>query len=47
MIIDNSGIHYSRMLLFLFGFLLYWKIEQRGHVKVVKKIKCDVKDINF
>ena len=27
MIIDNSGIDYSRMLLFVFGFLVYWKIE--------------------
>ena len=27
MILDNSGIDYSRMLLFLFGFLVYWKIE--------------------
>ena len=27
MILDNSGIDYSRMLLFVFGFLVYWKIE--------------------
>ena len=54
MILDNSGIYYSRMLLFVF--LVYWKIEpnfrasgntwfatwlQSGHVKVVKKQKCD------
>ena len=25
---NNSGIDYSRMLLFVFGFLVYWKIEQ-------------------
>ena len=28
MILDNSGIDYSRMLLFVLGFLVYWKIEQ-------------------
>ena len=28
MILDNSGIDYSRMLLFLFGFLVYWKLDQ-------------------
>ena len=28
MILDNSGIHYSRILLFVLGFLVYWKIEQ-------------------
>ena len=27
MILDNSGTDYSRMLLFIFGFLVYWKIE--------------------
>ena len=27
MILDNSGIDYSRMLLFVVGFLVYWKIE--------------------
>ena len=27
MILDNSGIDYSRILLFVFGFLVYWKIE--------------------
>ena len=27
MILDNSGIDYSRMLLFVLGFLVYWKIE--------------------
>ena len=27
MILDNFGIDYSRMLLFVFGFLVYWKIE--------------------
>ena len=26
-ILDNSGIDYSRMLLFVFCFLVYWKIE--------------------
>ena len=62
MILDNSGIDYSRMLLFMLGFLVYWKIEQNsrdsgntwfttwlhtGHVKVVRKTKCDVQDNNF
>ena len=62
MILDNSSIDYSRMLLFVIGFLVYWKIEpnsrasgnawlmtwlQTGHVKVVRKTKCDVKDNNF
>ena len=27
MILDNSGIDYSRMLLFVLGFLVYWIIE--------------------
>ena len=27
MILDNSGVDYSRMLLFVFGFRVYWKIE--------------------
>ena len=27
MILDNSGIDYLRMLLFVLGFLVYWKIE--------------------
>ena len=62
MILDNSGIDYSWMLLFALGFLVDWKIEpnfrasgntwfttwlQTGHVKVVRKTKCDVKDNNF
>ena len=67
MMLDNSGIDYSRMLLFVFGFLVFWKIEpnsrsfsclrqhlvtwfktlQIGHVKVVKKTKCDVIENNF
>ena len=28
MILDNSCIDYSRMLLFVFGFLVYWKMNQ-------------------
>ena len=31
MILDNSGIDYSRMLLFVLGFLVYWKIEPNSH----------------
>ena len=31
MILDNSGIDYSRMLLFVPGFLVYWKIEPNSH----------------
>ena len=31
MILDNSGIYCSRMLLFVFGFLVYWKIEPNSH----------------
>ena len=27
MILDNSGKDYSRMLLFVVGFLVFWKIE--------------------
>ena len=61
-ILDKSGIDYSRMLLFVLRFLVYWKIEpnsracsntrfttwlQTGHVKVVRKTKCDDKDNNF
>ena len=62
MILDISGIDYSRMLLFVLGFLVYWKIEpnsrasgntwfttrlQTGHVRVVRKTKCDAKENNF
>ena len=28
MILDNCGIDYARMLLFMFGFLVYWKIRE-------------------
>ena len=31
MILDNSDIDYSRMLLFVLGFLVYWKIEPNSH----------------
>ena len=31
MILDNSGIDYSRMLLFVLGFLVNWKIEPNSH----------------
>ena len=31
MILDNSGIDYSRMLLYVIGFLVYWKIEPNSH----------------
>ena len=31
MILDNSGIDYSQMLLFVFSFLVYWKIKQNSH----------------
>ena len=31
MILDISGIDSSRMLLFVLGFLLYWKIEPNSH----------------
>ena len=31
MILDNSGIDYSRILLFVLGFLVYWKIEPNSH----------------
>ena len=31
MILDNSVIDYSRMLLFVPGFLVYWKIEPNSH----------------
>ena len=48
MILDNSDIDYSRMLLFVLGFLVYWKILQNKALtsKLSKKIKCDIKD-NF
>ena len=32
MILDNFGIDYSRMLLFVFGFLVYWKIEPNSRL---------------
>ena len=31
MILDNSGIDDSRMLLFVLGFLVYWKIKPNSH----------------
>ena len=31
MILDNSGIDYSQILLFVLGFLVYWKIEPNSH----------------
>ena len=31
MILDNSGIDYSRMLLFAPDFLVYWKVEPNSH----------------
>ena len=31
MILDNYGIDYSRILLFVLGFLVYWKIEPNSH----------------
>ena len=31
MILDNPGVDYSRMLLFVLGFLVYWKIEPNSH----------------
>ena len=31
MILDNSGIDYSRVLLFELGFLVYWKIEPNSY----------------
>ena len=30
MILDNSAIDYSLMLLFMLGFLVYWKIKQNS-----------------
>ena len=62
MILHNFAIDDSRMLLFVLGFPVYWKIEpnsrasgntwfttwlQTGHVKVIRKTTCDVKDNNF
>ena len=34
MILENSVIDYSRMLLFVFGFLVYWKIEPNRIVEI-------------
>ena len=30
MILDNSGIDYEQMLIFVFGFLVYWKIARNS-----------------
>ena len=32
MVLDNSGIDYSGVLLFVFCFLFYWKIEPNSRV---------------
>ena len=55
MILDNSGIDYSIMILFVIGFLVYWKIETNSLYNLItkrsrqscQKTKCDVKDNNF
>ena len=48
MILDNSGIDYSRMLLFV-GFLIYWKIEPNSHAftahPATRGLRLDFKEV--
>ena len=34
MIVDNYCLDYSRMLLFVLGFLVYWKIEPNSRASI-------------
>ena len=36
MILDNSGVDYLLMLLFVFGFLVHWKIEPNYIIGVIR-----------
>ena len=39
MILDNSGIDYSRALLFVLGFLVYCKIEPNSYSYAFSRIR--------
>ena len=45
MILDNNGIDYSRMLLFLLGFLVYWKIEPNSAPLATPRLRLDYKPV--
>ena len=45
MILDNSGIDYSRMLLFVFGFLVYWEIEPNSRAPATPGLRLDYKSV--
>ena len=45
MILDNSGIDYSRMLLFVLGFLVYWKIEPNSPASGNSWFRLDYKPV--
>ena len=44
-ILDNSGIDYSRMLLFVLGFLVYWKIEPNSRALATPGLWLDYKAV--
>ena len=43
MMLDNSDIDYSRMLLFVFGFLVYWKIKPNFRASGNTGLRLDYK----
>ena len=45
LILDNSGIDYSRMLLFVFGFLVHWKIELNSRASGNTGLRLDYKPV--
>ena len=40
MILDNTGIDYARMLLFVFDFFLYWKIATSATPGLLRDYKA-------
>ena len=44
MVLDNSGIDYSLLLLFMLGFLVNWKIEPNSHAfsRIQKHVVYDL-----
>ena len=44
-ILDNSGIDYSQILLFLLGFLVYWKIEPNSHASGNTGLRLDYQSV--
>ena len=45
LILDNYGIDYSRMLLFVFAFLVHWKIELNSRASGKTGLRLDYKPV--